>query len=420
MISYNIKSYIFSFHSLQICQSKIAFQQETHNDVVIHEPKSENGVPLAFQEYGHVVASNVEGHLHIRLPYNQVNDSVSKENLKHEEALKNNNGTGIETYHPCENECKMNENGIYKCTTLDYYKTEQECEPYSESDAMKMEKSNLEILNEMLKLFFFLMKEAVFINKRSIMAIILIVAVIGGAIASIAGPAYNAMQISELQSDTAYQKENDIIVSKSLNRIYAFENETSSNFNRLENITEKLLLAETKIERHLAYLEHDKLKRVHAEKTYKLLKKEIKALTNVFETAMHGKLSTDIVLIYNLEEAYTNFISDAKEKGYIVPAGAFNHLFQLDVTFYVDKETNSINLIVHIPLMRQEKSLIMHKYVGTAIPINSQYGMILENYHDIIAYNDEEYVTLSSKELWKCQKLANVYFCRDIIGKSNF
>ena len=112
MISYNIKSYIFSFHSLQICQSKIAFQQETHNDVVIHEPKSENGVPLAFQEYGHVVASNVEGHLHIRLPYNQVNDSVSKENLKHEEALKNNNGTGIETYHPCENECKMNENGI--------------------------------------------------------------------------------------------------------------------------------------------------------------------------------------------------------------------------------------------------------------------------------------------------------------------
>ena len=144
------------------------------------------------------------------------------------------------------------------------------------------------------------------------------------------------------------------------------------------------------------------------------------ALTNVFETAMHGKLSTDIVLIYNLEEAYTKFISDAKEKGYFVPAGAFNHIFQLDTTFYVDKETNSINLIVHIPLMRQEKSLIMHKYVGTAIPINSQYGMILENNHDIIAYNDEEYVTLSSKELWKCQKLATVHFCRDIIGKSNF
>ena len=144
------------------------------------------------------------------------------------------------------------------------------------------------------------------------------------------------------------------------------------------------------------------------------------ALTNVFETAMHGKLSTDIILIYNLEEAYTNFINDAKEKGYIVPADAFNYLFQLDVTFHLDKDTNSINLIVRIPLMRQEKSLIMHKYVGTAIPINSQYGMILENYHDIIAYNDEEYVTLSSKELWKCQKLANVHFCRDIIGKLNF
>ena len=40
---------------------------------------------------------------------------------------------------------------------------------------------------------------------------------------------------------------------------------------------------------------------MHAEKTYKLLKKEIKALTTVFETAMYGKLSTDITLIYNLE-----------------------------------------------------------------------------------------------------------------------
>ena len=139
-----------------------SFSTRDPNDVVIHEPSSENGIPLAFQEYGHVVASNVEGHLHIRLPYNQVNDSVNKENLKYEKSLKNNNGTGIETYHPCENECEMNENGIYKCTTLDYYKTEQECEPYSESDAMKMENSNLERLNEMLRVFFFLIKETVF------------------------------------------------------------------------------------------------------------------------------------------------------------------------------------------------------------------------------------------------------------------
>ena len=130
----------------------------------------------------------MEGHLHIRLPYNQVNDSVNKANLKYEEALKN-NGTGIETYHPCENECKMDENGIYKCTTLDYYKTEQECEPYSESDAMKMEKSNLEILNELMRVFLFLIKETVFINKRSVMAIILIVALIWGGIAGIVDPA---------------------------------------------------------------------------------------------------------------------------------------------------------------------------------------------------------------------------------------
>ena len=32
------------------------------------------------------------------------------------------------------------------------------------------------------------------------------------------------------------------------------------------------------------------------------------------------------------------------------------------------------------------------------------------------AYNDEEYVTLKSDDLWKCQKIATVHFCRDIIS----
>ena len=58
----------------------------------------------------------------------------------------------------------------------------------------------------------------------------------------------------------------------------------------------------------------------------------------------------------------------------------------------------------------------MHEYVGTAIPINSQHGIILQNEEDIIAYNDEGYATLKSDDLWKCQKIATLHFCRDIIS----
>ena len=78
---------------------------------------------------------------------------------------------------------------------------------------------------------------------------------------------------------------------------------------------------------------------------------------------------------------------------------AVSQLFQLETSFIVDKEAQIVNLLVHIPLLRDEKALVMYKYVDTAIPITNTHGMILENDEDIIAYNDEEYVTLKSDDL---------------------
>ena len=104
------------------------------------------------------------------------------------------------------------------------------------------------------------------------------------------------------------------------------------------------------------------------------------------------------------------------EHGYKMSITAVSQLFQLETSFIVDKEAQTINLLVHIPLLRDEKALVMYKYVDTAIPITNTHGMILENDEDIIAYNDEEYVTLKSDDLWKCQKIATVNFCRDIIS----
>ena len=47
---------------------------------------------------------------------------------------------------------------------------------------------------------------------------------------------------------------------------------------------------------------------------------------------------------------------------------------------------------------------------------SNQLGMILQNEEDIIAYNKENFVTFKSEDLWKCDKIATVHFCRDIIS----
>ena len=131
---------------------------------------------------------------------------------------------------------------------------------------------------------------------------------------------------------------------------------------------------------------------------------------------MHGKLSTDINLVHNMNKSYAKFRNEARRHGYKVPAGAFNHLFQMPVSFYVNKEEQSINLLLHIPLLRDDKVLQMYKYIGTTIPINDLHGLVLQNKEDIVAYNDEWYVTLKSADLWKCNKISKVHFCRDIIS----
>ena len=89
----------------------------------------------------------------------------------------------------------------------------------------------------------------------------------------------------------------------------------------------------------------------------------------------------------------------------------------MPTSYFYNKEDNSINLIVHIPLMRDDKAFVMHKYIGTTIPITSHHGITLESKEDIIAFSEEKYVTLNSADLWKCPKIATVHFCRDIMSK---
>ena len=68
----------------------MAFQGETHDDVFIHSPPRENDVPLAFKHAGTVVASNVDGHLHISLPLQPIIDTIKKAEEHYELGKKEN------------------------------------------------------------------------------------------------------------------------------------------------------------------------------------------------------------------------------------------------------------------------------------------------------------------------------------------
>ena len=69
-------------------ESKSAFQRDTENDVKFHKPPSKNHVPLAYQKIGAVVASHIDGHLHISLPIKPFNDSIAMEEKHYEEGKK--------------------------------------------------------------------------------------------------------------------------------------------------------------------------------------------------------------------------------------------------------------------------------------------------------------------------------------------
>ena len=183
---------------------------------------------------------------------------------------------------------------------------------------MKLEKANLDNLEVLWNVLQVLMLDnPAHISERSVIAIVSIIALIGSGISSLV-TALNAIQIHHLNQQATIHTQNDIIVSKSLRTIYTFENETLNNIEKVQEATTSLVLAETKAERKFQLFESDMHRRAHVETNNKLISNGIKVITEILETAMHGKLSSQITLIYDTEKSLAKFKNKAKEHGYIV------------------------------------------------------------------------------------------------------
>ena len=355
--------------------------------------------------------------MHFSIPLDPVNSTLKNAWKHYEEAKKTRKSIGLERYRPCINECKKDQTGEFKCTISDGgWKYTEKCQRFEDSDSIKIEKADLDILQELWDLLIDLITgNLANLTKRSVAAALAVGYLLGTGISSLISY-FNSDQIKQLNEKQFFTTENDIIMSKSLRTIYSFQNQTANNIEKVSNAIHEVVLADSILERRIQINEIDAHRNAHIENNYKLMYLGIKTVKNILEQALHGKLSTEIALLIDVKSSYNKFERKAENNGYIVPANAFAHLFQMPTSYFFNKEDQTINLIVHIPLIRTEKAWTMQKYIGTTIPVSDHHGIVLKNDKDIIAYDDEKYITLKSEDLWKCPKIGTVHFCRDIIS----
>ena len=88
----------------------------------------------------------------------------------------------------------------------------------------------------------------------------------------------------------------------------------------------------------------------------------------------------------------------------------------MPTTYMINETSLDVNLFVHVPLLRDPEPMEMLKYEPSQIPVSETVGISITGQHDILALNSKFFVTLNSRDLWQCQKLSSVNFCRDIVS----
>ena len=68
-----------------------------------------------------------------------------------------------------------------------------------------------------------------------------------------------------------------------------------------------------------------------------------------------GHLSNRIPEINDISKAHNDFVDKAAKNGYTAAAESHNHLFQMKCSYFIEKESLTLHLYVHIPLLNKKK-----------------------------------------------------------------
>lgn len=145
------------------------------------------------------------------------------------------------------------------------------------------------------------------------------------------------------------------------------------------------------------------------------LQRATKLATSAISHAQRHRLAPGVFPSQSLKAAVGHAKQVAEDNDYINYVHQTSDLFQLEASFLYNPINKTLFIILHIPMVKREHLLTMHKYVPLPLAshISENTSLVAQVGHqDIIAARGlEVYQILSSSDLIHCLRFGNHHFC---------
>ena len=149
----------------------------------------------------------------------------------------------------------------------------------------------------------------------------------------------------------------------------------------------------------------------------------ISALTNAMELARSGQFSISLVNAAGLINALKTLQEKAMDDGRRLDVRNIMDLRHLPCSYAVDFENKTVHVIVHVPMSRAGSALQLFEYIDAPALISSTrkedqplfMEVQMEGQFLALSDDDSQYQTYTENSLKKCSKLAEIYFCPDLV-----
>ena len=144
---------------------------------------------------------------------------------------------------------------------------------------------------------------------------------------------------------------------------------------------------------------------------------QILHITKALETARDGKFSLDLAEAKGLQAAVEEIQKQGVEEGRKLGIGNIMDLTHCDTSYVMNYTSQSIFVIVHIPMYIESSYQTLYKYVTTPtkIAMENQRTMFVEvNVEDqflALSRDNRKYNQYGESELKQCLNFGNTYFC---------
>jgi hypothetical protein len=128
-----------------------------------------------------------------------------------------------------------------------------------------------------------------------------------------------------------------------------------------------------------------------------------------------NKFHRDLASTQTLWQAMAKIKDSAFKKGLLMGVHTLAELYQLPASFLYDKDTATINIIVHVPLYYEAHVLTLYRYVNTPIRRTHRGYFEIRPLKTYLARNRDGTLTksLTEEELADCISIGHTYFCND-------